>query len=149
MTHLDTPGGDDRLEHCVQAKVAEALAIESGIRLARDGLPLPEAERRLLLEVAFRDIAKATSVDHLKTAPADLLENFAVIALQRNHSVQGELVQLIRLFLMAYADPATTHEATRLVTELEATLQKLFSTRGPSFSKGFEPMPGTSAVVVN
>lgn len=149
MTESQDPRCGDSIESLVQAKVAEALAIPSGIRLARDGEPLPEAERRLLLEVAFRDVARATSVDHLMTAPADLLENFAVIALQRNHSIQGELVQLIRLFLMAYADPATTHEATRLVSELEATLQKLFSTRGPSFSKGFDPMPGDAPVVVN
>ena len=118
------------------------MAIPSGIRLARDGEPLPADERRQLLTLAFTQVARATSVAHLSTTPADLLENFAVIALQRNHSIEGELVQVIRLFLMAYADPSTTHEATRLMGEMESVLQKVISQRGPSFSAPFLPMPG-------
>jgi hypothetical protein len=139
------PGADSELQYAVAAKVEEALAIPSGIRLARDGEPLPADERRQLLTLAFTQMARATSIAHLSTTPADLLENFAVIALQRNHSIEGELVQMIRLFLMAYADPATTHEATRLMGEMEAVLQKVISQRGPSFSAPFLPMPGTAA----
>jgi len=144
MPPVDAPT-DATLQAAVAAKVEEAMAIPSGIRLARDGEPLPEGERRQLLTLAFAQVARATSLDHLMTAPADLLENFAVIALQRNHSIEGELVQVIRLFLMAYADPATTHEATRLMGEMEAVLQKVISQRGPSFSASFLPMPGTAA----
>lgn len=149
MTDTSPTAPDGHFQTQVEAKVAEAMAIPSGIRLARDGQPLPDDERRQLLTVAFAQIAQATSLDHLMTAPADLLENFAVIALQRNHHIQGELVQMIRLFLMAYADPATTHEATRVLTELEASLQKVISARGPSFSKPFAPMPGTQPVQVS
>ena len=136
------PDADTALQNAVAAKVEEALAIPSGIRLARDGEPLPTQERRQLLTLAFTQVARATSVAHLATAPADLLENFAVIALQRNHNIEGELVQVIRLFLMAYADPSTTQEATRLMGEMEAALQKVISQRGPSFSAPFLPMPG-------
>jgi hypothetical protein len=137
---------DGHTETQIQAKVAQAMAIASGIRLARDGQPLPEAERQAFLLLSFREVVRATSIDHLMSAPADLLENFAVMALQRRQSIEGELVQLIRLFLMAYADPETTADATRLVQGLESRLQEVIGARGPSFSKPFDPMPGAPAV---
>ena len=146
MTDHTLPHPDPVTEARIQAKVAEAMPLTGGLRLARDGEPLPDAERQALLTVALRQLVSGTSIDHVASAPADLLENLAVMAFQRNQSLEGELVQLIRLFFMAYADPETTADATQLVQGLEAKLLAVINRRGPSFSRPFDPMPGHAPV---
>ncbi|MEX3629923.1 MAG: hypothetical protein VB138_11025 [Burkholderia sp.] len=109
----------------IDAKVGEAMALSPRLEVSPDGTtPLGSDERRWMLTGSFREIAKATSLDNLACAPAVLLEQFSVLAIMRNQHLKGELVQLIRVFMIAYAEPATSQEASACLDQMERLARK-------------------------
>ncbi|WP_321820726.1 MULTISPECIES: hypothetical protein [unclassified Burkholderia] len=125
----------------IDRKVEEAMAILPRLEIAPDGIPLTSEERRWMLTSSFREIAKATSLDNLACAPAAMLEQFAVMALRRNHNVKGELVQLIRVFMMAYANPETSEAASQCLVAMEQLMrQGRAAEKRPHLFK-WEPLP--------
>jgi hypothetical protein len=112
----------------IDAKVDEAMALSPRLEIAPDGKTVAtEEERRWMLTASFREIAKATSVDNVVCAPAAMLEQFSALALAKNQNIKGELVQLIRVFMMAYAEPSTNCEALACLDAMEKIARKALS----------------------
>jgi hypothetical protein len=130
----------------IDAKVEEAMALVPRLTVADDNGTTaygPE-ERRWLLTSSFRDIVKATSLDNLVAAPPALLEQFSVLALIHNENVKGELVQLIRVFMIAYAEPRTNRAASSLLDELEALAKQAVRTQARPELFKWKPLPGSA-----
>lgn len=128
----------------IELKVDEAMAnIRPRLELRTEDGPLDEADRRNMLRAAFREIVKATSVDTLMTAPADMLEQFSVIAYERNENIKGLLVQVIRCFMLAYSYPETTHQASGVLSGMEALAHFALATNGMPQNMKWKPMPGS------
>lgn len=129
----------------IDKKVAEAMALAPRLEVAPGGKGLTEDERRWMLTASFREIVKATSLDNLMCAPAALLEQFSVLALLRNQNVKGELVQLIRVFMIAYAEPSTNREASACLDAMEKLARTALSVqKRPELFK-WEPLPYSAA----
>lgn len=126
----------------VAQKVEQAMANpRPRLELADSNGVIPKDMRAHMLTVSFREIAKAVGPDTLATAPADLLEQFSAIAVQRQHNIKGELVQLVRTFLIAYAYPETTQAASAAIDSLTDAAQRALAMAGMPENMRFQPMP--------
>lgn len=128
----------------IDQKVDEALGMFPRVRIT--GMPggdFDEVERRILLYHAFREIARATSIDNVRCAPAVSLEAFTVVAYARRHNITAMLTQLLRVFMIAYCETATTEDATSLLTALEKLAGKALSIPGRPPAPGWQPLPDT------
>ena len=78
------------------------------------------AQREALLHQAFFEVAKGMGIDRFVQTPAELLEQFAVMSINKNHDTAGMLRSLINAFMVAYATPETSSRAFAALTEIEA-----------------------------
>lgn len=143
------PRWDDETLKAIGKMVDAAMARAPRLELAWEGGAATPEERRQVLLSSFREFAKGTSVDHLLTTPPGLLEQFSVLALTRNHNIKGELVQLIRVFVMAYSDPELHLHACQALADLEGKVRAQFAEKGPPSwaDQPFKPMPGSPATM--
>ncbi|WP_321935448.1 hypothetical protein [Paraburkholderia sp. J8-2] len=138
------PRWSDEDNERIESKVDEAMAIVPRVRAVdEDGAPMSPEQRRLILLTTFREIVKATSLDNLMCAPAAMLEQFAVLALARNDSVMGELVQIIRVFMIAYSDPSTNEEACGLLRQLDVLARKALAAQQQPERFRWAALPGS------
>jgi hypothetical protein len=137
------PRWTDMENAAIEAKVDEAMNLSPRLEIMSGESYLSQKERRAVLVGSFREIAKATSIDNVVAAPPALLEQFSVIALQRNHNVKGELVQMIRIFMMAYADPSTNQHASDCLAALEKMVMDSIAKRPIGTVDCWKPLPGS------
>jgi hypothetical protein len=143
------PRWSDEDNEAIASKVEEAMALSPRLEIlpvgGKVGGVLTDDERRWMLTASFREIVKATSLDNLVCAPAAMLEQFAVLAGVRNHNIKGELVQLIRVFMMAYAEPSTNLEASRCLDEMERVARKALAAQSNPDRFKWKALPGSTA----
>lgn len=137
------PRWDDLTRKAIESRVDEAMALAPRLEIGGIEGPLSQEERRFMLRASFNEFVKGASLDHLMAAPPALLEQFSVMALTKNHNVKGELVQLIRVFMMAYSDPELHDAACNALASLEATVGAHFQRKGPPKWGKFDAMPGS------
>lgn len=140
------PRWSDDENAAIDQKVEEALAFYPRVKITGlEGGDFSEPERRLLLTSAFREIAKATSVDNVACAPAALLEGFAIVALSRNHDIKTLLAQLVRVFMIVYSEPALTDDAVAALQGVEHLAAKALSIHGIPALLQWKPLPDADA----
>ena len=140
------PRWDQRTRNAIDAKVDEAMALAPRLEIGGIEGPLSQEERRVMLRASFNEFVKGASLDHFLTAPPALLEQLSVMALIKNHNIKGELVQLLRVFMMAYADPELNEVARTALASMETAVQAQFLKKGPPSWGKFAPMPGSPGV---
>lgn len=89
------------------------------LQLARDGEPLSGAQRADALEVLFSEIIDALGVERFGVLPIEVLDQFSVMSLVRNHDTRGMLVSLIHSFMAGYCTPQTHVAAYQCLQRLE------------------------------
>ncbi|MFC7462335.1 hypothetical protein [Hydrogenophaga defluvii] len=137
------PRWDETTRQAIERKVDEAMALAPRLEIDSTAGPLSHEERRVVLRASFNEFVKGASLDHLMTAPPALLEQFSVMALVKDHNIKGELVQLIRVFMMAYADPELNEAARQALASLEASVTAQILKKGPPSWGKFLAMPGS------
>lgn len=87
---------------------------------AKTGLPLSPEKRRENLRILFGEILKGMGLEHFAKTPVELLDQFAVMSVVKNHDTAGLLRSLINSFVIVYSTPETSERAVRALTQLEA-----------------------------
>lgn len=86
---------------------------------AKTGLPLSPEKRRENLRILFGEILKGMGMEHFAKTPVELLDQFAVMSVVKNHDTAGLLRSLINSFVIAYSTPETSDRAVQALTQLE------------------------------
>lgn len=86
---------------------------------AKTGMPLSPEKRRENLRILFGEILKGMGVEHFAKTPVELLDQFAVMSVVKNHDTAGLLRSLINSFVIAYSTPETSDRAVQALTQLE------------------------------
>lgn len=86
---------------------------------AKTGMPLSPEKRRENLRILFGEILKGMGVEHFAKTPVELLDQFAVMSVVKNHDTAGLLSSLINSFVIAYSTPETSDRAFLALTQLE------------------------------
>jgi hypothetical protein len=86
---------------------------------AKTGMPLSPEKRRENLRILFGEILKGMGVEHFAKTPVELLDQFAVMSVVKNHDTAGLLRSLINSFVIAYSTPETSDRAFLALTQLE------------------------------
>ncbi len=87
---------------------------------AASGKPFAPEQRREHLMILFAEIIKGMGVDRFSETPAELLDQFAVMSVIKNHDTGGLLRSLVNSFLIAYSTPETADRAYLALMQLEA-----------------------------
>jgi hypothetical protein len=87
---------------------------------AASGKPFDPEQRRKHLMILFAEIIKGMGSDRFAETPVELLDQFAVMSVIKNHDTGGLLRSLVNSFLIAYSTPETADRAYLALTQLEA-----------------------------
>lgn len=87
---------------------------------AASGKPFDPEQRREHLMILFAEIIKGMGFDRFAETPVELLDQFAVMSVIKNHDTGGLLRSLVNSFLIAYSTPETADRAYLALTQLEA-----------------------------
>lgn len=87
---------------------------------AASGKPFAPEQRREHLMILFAEIIKGMGADRFSETPVELLDQFAVMSVIKNHDTGGLLRSLVNSFLIAYSTPETADRAYLALTQLEA-----------------------------
>lgn len=87
---------------------------------AASGKPFAPEQRREHLMILFAEIIKGMGADRFSETPAELLDQFAVMSVIKNHDTGGLLRSLVNSFLIAYSTPETADRAYLALMQLEA-----------------------------
>jgi hypothetical protein len=87
---------------------------------AASGKPFDPERRRKHLMILFAEIIKGMGSDRFAETPVELLAQFAVMSVIKNHDTGGLLRSLVNSFLIAYSTPETADRAYLALTQLEA-----------------------------
>lgn len=113
---------DDLISVLIESRVEMALE-HPHFRLAladgKTGLALSPEKRRENLRILFGEILKGMGVEHFAKTPVELLDQFAVMSVVKNHDTAGLLSSLINSFVIAYSTPETSDRAFLALTQLE------------------------------
>jgi len=70
--------------------------------------------------ILFAEIIKGMGADRFSETPVELLDQFAVMSVIKNHDTGGLLRSLVNSFLIAYSTPETADRAYLALMQLEA-----------------------------
>lgn len=87
---------------------------------AASGKPFAPEQRREHLMILFAEIIKGMGADRFSETPVELLDQFAVMSVIKNHDTGGLLRSLVNSFLIAYSTPETADRAYLALMQLEA-----------------------------
>ena len=87
---------------------------------AASGKPFAPEQRREHLMILFAEIIKGMGADRFSETPVELLDQFAVMSVIKNHDTGGLLRSLVHSFLIAYSTPETADRAYLALMQLEA-----------------------------
>lgn len=120
----DNPLREQVLKSVAEAKYDEVLALVhgsvTGRRLQLHSDNLPHEHIRSVMVDQYVDIGRRLGADFLRDTPAVALEQFTIMAINRDHDTAGLLKSLINSFLIAYLTPETNSRAFDHLLELEA-----------------------------
>ena len=113
---------DDLILVLIESRVEKAME-RPHFRLeladGKTGMPLSPEKRRENLRILFGEILKGMGVEHFAKTPVELLDQFAVMSVVKNHDTAGLLRSLINSFVIAYSTPETSDRAFLALTQLE------------------------------
>jgi len=98
------------MQHTFRLELADAVS----------GKPFAPEQRREHLMILFAEIIKGMGSDRFAETPVELLDQFAVMSVIKNHDTGGLLRSLVNSFLIAYSTPETADRAYLALTQLEA-----------------------------
>lgn len=129
---------DDGLRELVASRVEAALANTYRLELcdSLSGRALNAEERRFVLLILFAELARGLGRDHFAEIPVELLDQFAVTSVFKNHDTAGLLRSLVNSFLVAYSCPETADRAFAALLELEALRKEVAAERAGFDQKG-------------
>jgi hypothetical protein len=102
----------------------------TGRRLELAGVGLDSEKIESIIVDQFIDIARRLGVDFFRSTPAVVLEQFTIMAIQRNEDTAGLLKSLINSFMLAYLTPESSQRAFEHLTGLEGLRAELATRRG-------------------
>lgn len=95
----------------------------------KTGLPLSPEDRRESLRILFGEMVKGMGVERFAETPVELLDQFAVMSVVKNHDTAGLLRSLINSFVIAYSTPETSDRAFFTLRQLEDLRSEVAETR--------------------
>lgn len=98
----------------------------------------PEKIEEIVVD-QFINIADRLGSEFFLNTPAVALEQFAVMALNRNDDTAGMLKSLINSFMVAYLTPETSERALQTLISLESLRAEVAAGR-PSIAKAVSPL---------
>ena len=105
----------------VASRVEEALAHTFHYHLAdQSGQSLTDAQRREVLTTLFAEIYDGIGRDLFVATPVELLDQFSVMSVIKDHDTQGLLRLALTSFMTAYANPRTTDRAHQILMMMAA-----------------------------
>ncbi|MCF6783722.1 hypothetical protein [Stutzerimonas stutzeri] len=120
----DDPLREQLLRFVADSKYEEAQALPyglvSGRRLQLGNHDLSKEQLKLVITEQYLDIGRRLGSEFLRNTPAIALEQFAIMAINRDQDTAGLLKSLINSFMVTYLTPETTDRAFSLLLELEA-----------------------------
>lgn len=109
--------GTDIIASCVE----EAMAHTFHCHLAdQSGQSLTDEQRRVVLTTLFAEIYDGIGRDLFVAIPVELLDQFAVMSVIKDHDTQGLLRLALTSFMTAYANPRTTDRAYQTLMMMAA-----------------------------
>lgn len=104
----------------VRRKVCEATSVPHyRLGMTRNRQVVSPAERSLTLMTLFAEIRRAVGGERFDAIPAEMLDQFCVMSLSKNHDTHGLLNSLINSFMIAYGVPETNGPAFDALLKIE------------------------------
>lgn len=94
------------------------------------GKELAGEERRDFLTRAFAEIAKGIGAERFIQTPAERLDQFAVMSVQKDHDTAGLLRSLVNSFMIAYSCPETSDRAFSALVQIEGLRAEVADAKG-------------------
>lgn len=120
------------IEQFVKGHVDLAMAHQFRLALANPttGQAKTNEERCEFLTRAFIEISKGMGIERFMQTPAERLDQFAVMSVQKNHDTAGLLRSLVNSFMIAYACPETSERAFAALVQIEGLRAEVADTKG-------------------
>lgn len=106
------------IEHRVELALQHTFRLELGN--PKTGTSISQDERKRLLTAGFKDLVAGMGVERFIETPVELLDQFVVMSVLKNHDTAGLLRSLVNSFVIAYAIPETADRAFGLLEQTEA-----------------------------
>ena len=124
---------DDLISVLIESRVEKAME-HPHFRLeladGKTGLPLSAEKRRESLRILFGEIIKGMGLERFAETPVELLDQFAVMSVMKNHDTAGLLRSLVNSFMIAYACPETSERAFAALVQIEGLRAEVADSKG-------------------
>lgn len=121
-----------QIDQIIKELVNVALEHQFRLELANPttGQAMTAEERCEFLTRAFIEIANGMGIERFMQTPAERLDQFAVMSVQKNHDTAGLLRSLVNSFMIAYACPETSERAFSALVQIEGLRAEVAETKG-------------------
>jgi hypothetical protein len=109
---------DQIIRHKVQEALDSQFRLELGHR--HTGAPISREDREEHLTVLFGALMNALGIERFLEMPVEILDQFAVMSVIKNHNTEAILVSLLKSFVVSYMIPETSERAFALLEKMES-----------------------------